>query len=403
MTISCSPSGIVNFERPGQGINDLSNSGFENISLDINMCCSGAEYENFGNIKRESLKILLDKCREKNLKISITRVPFILKDTKQTDLAGLHRRITEESIRLCREADCRYIVIPPLYYEAAREETWQKNHDYYIQLAEIAVDCNVMILLENQCHNMNGHLIRGIGSDGSTAAKWIDSLNEEVGREIFGFCMNASVCNLCGQNMHEFALELGSRIKAVILSDCDGHNKAAMLPFTCVQQGQSQTDWLSLIRGLRENGFDGQIILDIADTASVFSPLLRPQLLILAKYVAEYFKWQIEIENLLKKYKTIVLFGAGNMCRNYMKCYGEKYPPLFTCDNNKALWGTSFCGLEVRSPEALKELPSGCGIFICNIYYREIEKQLKNMGIKNIEFFNDEYMPSFYFDRLKGV
>ena len=120
-----------------------------------------------------------------------------------------------------------------------------------------------------------------------------------------------------------------------------------------------------------------------------------------ARSVAEYFKWQIEIEQILKRYSAIVLFGAGNMCRNFIKCYGEKYAPLFTCDNNQVLWGTSFCGLEVKPPEALRSLPEGCAILICNIYYREIEKQLRQMGVGNpIEFFNDEYMPSFYFDRL---
>ena len=88
-----------------------------------------------------------------------------------------------------------------------------------------------------------------------------------------------------------------------------------------------------------------------------------------------------------------------------MKCYGEQYPPLFTCDNNPKAWGTTFYGLEVKPPESLKQVPKDCGIFICNIYYREIEKQLLEMGIarEQIAYFNDEYMPSFYFDRLKEV
>ena len=91
------------------------------------------------------------------------------------------------------------------------------------------------------------------------------------------------------------------------------------------------------------------------------------------------------------------------MCRNYMKCYGNQYPPLFTCDNDPGLWGTEFCGLTVKTPESLRDLPESCVIFICNIYYREIERQLKDMGIRNrIAFFNDEYMPSFYFDRLEN-
>lgn len=64
-----------------------------------------------------------------------------------------------------------------------------------------------------------------------------------------------------------------------------------------------------------------------------------------------------------------------------------------------------FCGLEVKPPAALKELPKDCGILICNTYYREIKKQLLEMGIEKdkIGFFNDEYMPSFHFDRLKEV
>ena len=45
------------------------------------------------------------------------------------------------------------------------------------------------------------------------------------------------------------------------------------------------------------------------------------------------------------------------MCRNYMKCYGEKYPPKFTCDNNPKLWGTNFCGLEVKH-RGTKSIPS---------------------------------------------
>ena len=56
----------------------------------------------------------------------------------------------------------------------------------------------------------------------------------------------------------------------------------------------------------------------------------------------------------------------------------------------------------MKNPETLKALPKNCAIFICNIYYREIQEQLREMGIENpIEFFNDEYMPDFHFDRLE--
>lgn len=427
MNIVCSSGGIVNPFRPGQGIQDIMNAGFKEISLELDLCCSAYELENYGKVEHlkdyDFLPVsehpseigrfyekMISVCQAKGLQIPVARAPYLPRDTKRTDLRQLMFTLHKESIRFCGKLGCRFIVVRPFLSKdldggqgALLEEPQELNRQYFLQLADTARESNVVILLENQCRSVNGHMVRGICSDSYEAAEWIDAWNQEVGEERFGFCMDVGVCSLCGQDMHEFARVLGNRIKALILRDCDGQQEGSMLPFTCTYAGKPGTDWLNLIRGLREAGFDGQLVLDFRDTACAFSPILRPQLMMLAKSVAEYFRWQIEIENLLKKYSSIALFGAGNMCRNYMKCYGEKYPPLFTCDNNQKIWGTQFCGLEVRPPEALKEVPEGCGIFICNIYYREIEQQLKDMGIENIEFFNDEYMPSFYFDRLKIV
>lgn len=419
MNISCRLSGIVDHKHPRQGCRDIIGAGFESVMLDISMFCSPGELEYLGKPGRkrkkdevwisehpeklaESTKAVLYQMIEKAVRISVAAAPYLQRGTKRGDLNGLLKKLAEESIKMCGRIRCKNLVIRPLFAGIPAEELWGINRKYYLELAEEAKKNNVKILLENQCRDINGHLVRGICSDGREAAGWVDVLNEAAGEERFGFCMDVGACNLCGQNMFDFAQVLDRRIKAVILRDCDGTNESSMLPFTCVRQGQLQTDWLNLIRGLREIGFDGELIIDLQDTAASFSPILRPELVRMARSVADYFKWQIEIENLLKKYPARVLFGAGNMCRNYMKCYGEKYPPLFTCDNNSALWGSEFCGLLVKDPESLKKLPADCAIFICNIYYREIEEQLKSMGIDNpIEFFNDEYMPSFYFDRLE--
>ncbi len=423
MNIICSPTGMLNPSCPNSSVMDLKNAGFENILLDLAMCCSPYELEHYGEPKQEEeerdrtpitedlsgIALFFEKmykaCSTYHLSLPIAHAPFLMRDTKRTDLTELLYEIHTECIRFCGKLGCHKLIIPPLFSGLSYGEEWEANRNYYLRLAKTAQKENVMILLENQCRSVSGHLMRGVCSDPVAAAEWVDVLNQETKAPLFGFCMDVGVCNLCGQDMHEFAAVLGSRIKAVILRDCDGHKESALLPFTCVHGGKPQTDWLGLFRGLREAGFDGDLILSMEDTAIGFSPLLRPQLLALAKAVVEYFKWQIEIENLLKKYQSIVLFGAGNMCRNYMKCYGEQYPPLFTCDNNPKAWGTTFYGLEVKPPESLKQLPKDCGIFICNIYYREIEKQLLEMGIarEQIAYFNDEYMPSFYFDRLKEV
>lgn len=418
MVINCSQAGIVNIKQPRQGILDIKRAEFESMFLDMSVCCTGYELENTGDNKLKkankttvsedsdklqiAMEPMLNKIAAEKMKVAVAIAPYLCRDTKREDLNTLVKRLAEESIRVCGRVGCHYLVVRPLFAGICKSDIWNKNREYYLSLAQLAKENSVEILLENQCREVNGHLIRGLCSDGREAAEWVDELNREAGENIFGFCMNVGTCNLCGQNMYDFALALNSRLKAVILRDCDGDKENAMLLFTCVNKHRSQTDWLNLIRGLRVIEFDGQLVIDMEDTAAAFSPILRPALLQLAKAVGDYFKWQIGIEKLLKSYSSIVLFGAGNMCRNYMKCYGEKYPPLFTCDNNKALWGTSFCGLEVKAPECLRELPRDSGIFICNIYYREIEQQLREMEIENpIEIFNDEYMPTYYFDRLE--
>lgn len=258
-------------------------------------------------------------------------------------------------------------------------------------------ECSV--LLQNQCKEKNGHFVRGAYSDAAQAAETLDELNCNADKETYGFCLDVGVCNLCGQNMQEYVTVLGSRIKAVRIRENDGNTESSMLPFAYAPLGRSQTDWLSLFRGLRKIEFDGVLVFDYKNSTSALSKHLRPLLDEMAHGIGEYFKWQLEQEKVLRKYKQRVLFGAGNMCRNYMKCYGEEFPPLFTCDNNKKLWGTTFEGLEVKNPEALRNIPQDCVIFICNVYYKEIEEQLREMEIQNkIEYFNDEYMPSFYVD-----
>ena len=419
MNVSCSIKGIVDITRPRQGLGDMARAGFINLFLDLSIFALGYDIESFGKPgwKKSGWNYIVESPEELEeallrmqntwsgfqLKSNIAMAPFLLRETKRADLNDLQKKLAQESIFACGKIGCKYLIIRPLLAGIAKKDLWEVNQAYYLQLAELAKENNVTILLENQCEFFRGHLIRGICADGVEAAEWVDRLNEKAGEERFGFCFNVGTANLCGQNMFDFVQAVDNRIKAVILSDCNGNQENALLPFTAVNHGQSQTDWLNLIRGLRKIGFDGELILNASDTANAFSPILRPNFLQLAKATADYFKWQIEIENLLKKYPSRVLFGAGNMCRNYMKSYGKDYPPLFTCDNNSGIWGTEFCGLEVKSPENLKDLPKDCAVFICNIYYREIQEQLRQMGIENpIEFFNDEYMPDFHFDRLEN-
>ncbi len=406
MDVSVSAAGLVNLQRPRQDIKGLWEAGIESLVLDYGVFAYAGHIGREGyrpDHMRRYYERFLAESKGRGMKLPVAKAPFMGVKAEGRDLNGITRRLDKDCVRACEEAGCKSIIVQPLFLGLDRRKAWEANRGFYLELAGQCRDRETRILLINQYGDLNGKPVRGLMSEGGEAARRVDELNDRLGMERFGFCLDVGYCNLCGQDVQAFVEALGNRLGAVILKENDGRVDVRRLPFTeGFGAGAPCADWLGLIRGLRNTGFDGHLILEPMETVLTLSPLLRPYVLPLVKAVGDYFVMQVGIENMLKKYQTIALFGAGNMCRNYMKCYGEKYPPLFTCDNNRDLWGGELEGLKIKSPEALRELPEGSGVIICNTYYREIEEQLRCMEIENIGYFNDEYMPSFYFDRLAG-
>lgn len=406
--------GIVAGFRPAQGIKDLKAAGFENLCLDLNLFCDTREIESVGkkiisnapDAVRDKItehpelmltypQKLIESVSSGELSFEMALAPIHPYKEDKTDHGELLYDLTVSAVKLCKTAGCKYLMVRPI----AREQSeYDRVTSWYERLIPQALENDVVIVVSNQARYHEGHYLRGILAEPEELAGWLDMMNKKAGREVFAAALDVGNANLCGQDMLEMIRVYGSRLKVVELRENNGQEEACMLPFT---NTYSQPDYLGLIRGLREIDFDGLVWLNILSTNRSFSAILKPELLRTAKAVGDYFLWQIGMERGLKRYENRVLFGAGNMCRNYMKCYGEKYPPLFTCDNNASLWDTEFCGLTIKNPESLKSIPGDCVIYICNTYYREIEDQLRKMGIENpIEYFNDEYMPSYYTDRI---
>lgn len=397
----------------------LAKAGIQNIALDLRQYCSEYELENrekfmeiaakqpeseFISLAPERLLEKADKLiaqsRELGLKNTISTVPSLPWNTERDDLEWLVRELARQSIQAGKRAGCRYIILNPLVKAMEKQEEWEKNFEFYLSFSADLSGTGGCILVPDHYRQHNGHLVRGGFSDPYILKRFVDELNAEAQCERYGICVDMGICNLLGQNPHEFLKLLGGRVKAVVIRENNGATDNALLPFSVSDHSVSQMDWHGIIRGLRDIDFDGQLIFDFRGTLMAYSHLLRADLDVFIKKLMDYLVWQIRMEHVMKKYSSRVLFGAGNMCRNYMENYGDKYPPLFTCDNNANLWETELYGLTVKNPEALRELPEDCGIFICNTYYRQIEEQLHAMGIAgNIEFFSDEYMPPLSSER----
>ena len=206
MKVICSSSGIIHPPLPRQGAVDIVNAGFENMTLELDMCCPSFELECYGKWEEYGETIadrkriseypaeigsfyekILSVCNEKCLQIPVARGVSLPRDTKRTDLKEVLLSIHKESIRFCRKAGCSAIMIRPLYSDGGIEKEWEINRDYYLQLVDEARKNQVMILLENQCCNRNGHMVRSVCSDSYQAAEWIDELNRAAGEDRLKF------------------------------------------------------------------------------------------------------------------------------------------------------------------------------------------------------------------------
>lgn len=414
MKVLSGVKGIVAGFRPKQGIRDLIGAGYKYLCLDLGLFCESREIETVGKIIKSNApgavrdkitehpelmleypKTLIDSVIQSGLSFELGVAPIHPYKEDTTDHSELLLNLTVSAVKLCKMAGCKYLIVHPIAREQGERD---RITAWYERLISAAKDNGVTILIPNEAKYYEGHWVRGLFADPGELSDWIDMMNEKAGDKTFAVCLDVGNANLCGQDIFEMVRTLSSRIVAIEMRENNGRDEADMLPFSNVY---SKPDYMGLIRGLREIDFDGLLWMNSAGTFSSFSTLLRPPLIQLTKEVGDYFAWQIGMEKGLKKYSNRVLFGAGNMCRNYMKCYGEQYPPLFTCDNNSSLWDTKFCGLTIKNPEELKSIPEDCVIYICNTYYREIDEQLREMGIENpIEYFNDEYLPSYHTNRI---
>ncbi len=88
--------------------------------------------------------------------------------------------------------------------------------------------------------------------------------------------------------------------------------------------------------------------------------------------------------------KHIILFGTGKYFENYMLCEGGELgrTPLFAVDNDSSRVGSIRCGIEVKSPEALRTMDRDTFyVVICTAQREPIEKQLESMGIVDYQYY----------------
>lgn len=398
----------IDWQRPRQELLDIKNAGFDSVIINCGSYISSWEIARnrvMEDNKRAAFPKLINICRELKLNIAGFIVPAMddaecRKVMSADEIMTLNKRIIRDVIAESERLGFSKVIIEPLMH-VSKSQLYSVNLEYLKYAAECCTKSDTKLLIINKAYYNEGHWMRNLFSDYEQITALIDDLNEYDPNGRFAINFDCGYSNLCGQYMDFIIEQFADYIGLVTIRENDGHENFFGQLFTSGHTpGSAPLDWNGFVRGMRNINYLGDIVFAAEDSIKQYSPMIRPDAFKICKKSADFIIDQIRYENILKKYDSIVLFGAGNMCTAFMNSYGDRYNVLYTCDNNRAIWGSEFAGLTVHNPEDLKSLPDNCGVIICNMYYRDIELQLTNMGIKNIEYFTDEYSPKKAVNRI---
>ena len=168
MRISCMPAGIVDPLRTGQGMIDLKKAGVDATVLDLAMYTPELRIDTSAEKKwtllskepektADVLVPFLKKCSDITLPVCLVYAPYIGRDRSKDDLNETAIRLAAESVRLAADNGIPYVVARPLFAGVSLGNLRETNIGFYRDLAEIAGDSPVKILLENQGRSVGGH------------------------------------------------------------------------------------------------------------------------------------------------------------------------------------------------------------------------------------------------------
>ncbi len=361
------------YDRITSAYKDAKELGLDDILMDYNRFKTESVLVGEEEIQYESEKFV-KQAKNDGFQLLIGKMP-VFNTWELTHYAQYRmHEVFYDSLDAARKTGVKYLWIEPYLQDEKKQWNDEEIISFYKELIPYIKTGGFKVCIKNIANIYNGQYYQGLLSDKNRFKSFIEDLNKEAGENVYSIALDIGEASRLGQAIPELVSAWNNHISMIIL-------------------GENENEWPAIIRALRSVEFDGPIYMDVNENYWKMPEPLKHAYFVYIKQIADYFVWQIALERVIRKYDKRVLFGAGNMCKEYMEHFGSDYPPMFTCDNNSSLWGQKAYGLEIKSPEELKKLDSSVPIFICNTFYDEITMQLKSMNLPNpIERFNDEIL-----------
>lgn len=291
-------------KSPDEAFQFIKDCGFEGLDLNLDHTVPGkllkaGKRNDFFDAPVEEIIQRFRQVKAASDKVSMPIVqahaPFPLYHEDNPALMDYMVMATSKLLQVCKYLGCPYLVVHP-HKEMNKEREWEINEKLYRGLMPAAKETGVKICLENLWIMQGEHPIGAVCSDPYEACFYIDTLNEEAGEELFGFCYDVGHANMTARNIHHDLKVLGSRVFCLHIHDNDGRLDRHQAPYTFKNTDKTtpMLDWEGFYAGLKEIGYKGDLNFEtFGQLLAVPTELWGANLRYLSE-VAKYIKGRIQ-------------------------------------------------------------------------------------------------------------
>ncbi len=271
--------------------------GFEAVDYNLDHFVKGNTYEGrVDDFWKKSLEELYEyfaptkeAAEENGIAFAQAHVAFPMYLEGKDEFNEYMLLAAEKNLAICKYLGSPALIVHPIVMDD-REKREGLNLAMYRKLIPAAKKYGVKICLENLMGLFRDRPIQGVCSTTEEACMYIDTLNEEAGEELFGFCFDTGHANVVGINMREFIKKMGKRLICLHLHENDRVYDEHIIPFTHVCPG---LDWESVIAGLQEVGYRGAISFETFTGVRLMPQDVKPEVLRLISAIGRYLRKRI--------------------------------------------------------------------------------------------------------------
>lgn len=201
--------------------------------------------------------------------------------------------VVEKMLAICQLLECPMLIVHPVIVRN-RQEEWELNMQMYRRFIPAMKKYGVKICLENMFTVANRRKTGRACTNIDDACRYIDTLNEEAGEALFGFCYDVGHATLTCNDIYEDIKQLDHRLIALHIHENDARVDLHQIPYMArTTKKELNTNWEEFLLALKEIGYRGPLNLETFGSLTLIPKELVGPMLQYGAAVCDYFRKKI--------------------------------------------------------------------------------------------------------------